>query len=170
MNDTAQAQEHTTGGEDLTLYKLTLYALGCPEGQAEVAIGLGAARRRVTALRAEALAREEAHRQRGADADSPAEAKRAAAYAATLDELAASAEPQRGELWVFNFDTGTPRGIGGLLQVTPVDAADEGALLYESDCEESLWALAREAGIDFEEERCDPLALLWSLRGQHLPD
>ncbi len=169
MDNTAQAQEHTTGGEDLTLYKLTLYTSACPEGQAEVAIGLGAARRRVTALRAEALAREEADRQRDGE-DSPAEARRAAAYAATLDELADSAEPQRGELWVFKFDTGTQRGLGGLLQVTPVDAADEGALLYESDCEESLWALAREAGIDFEEERCDPLALLWSLRGQHLPD
>jgi len=56
------------------------------------------------------------------------------------------------------------------LRVAPVAAADEGALLYESDCEESLWALARAAGIDFEEERCDPLALLWSLRGQYLPD
>lgn len=43
-------------------------------------------------------------------------------------------------------------------------------MLYESECEESLWALAREAGIDFEEECCDPLALLWSLRGQRTPD
>lgn len=136
--------------DDLTLYTLTLYTPGSTEqGQAEVAIGFTAARERVRQLLSQ-----DADTERG-DADEPGETTDARTEAAR-------ALPREGELFCLK--------TGRCLQVTPVAAGDEGEVLYEGDCEESLWALAREAGIDFEEERCDLLALLWSLRGQRPPD
>jgi hypothetical protein len=137
--------------DNLTLYTLTLYTPGpTEERRAEVAIGFTAARERVRQLLSQ-----EAGAERVGGADKQGETTDARTEAAC-------ALPREGELFCLK--------TGRCLQVAPVAAADEGTVLYESECEESLWALAREAGIDFEEERCDPLALLWSLRGQRTPD
>ena len=152
--------------DDLTLYTLTLGTPGRPgEEQAEMAFGLDAARKRASEILAEEVSvAMDAACERETDKDHPAAAD-LIAHSEALDGLALAAKRLPEEGVYFPFPDGERR-----LRVAPVAAADEGALLYESDCEESLWALARAAGIDFEEQRCDPLALLWTLRDQHLPD